>query len=70
MSNTRYELEREFQRRNHENMRQLFNMILGPDPKPLLKPEPREAYTTREPEEFDREAPANTEDREDWEEIR
>jgi hypothetical protein len=56
-----HELEKEFQRRNHENMKELFEL--------LLKPKPREAYTTREPEEFDREAGAHTEDCEDTEDL-
>ena len=34
-----------------------------------LQGPPREAYTTREPEEFDREASAPTDDREDTEEL-
>ena len=88
-------VEKTFHQRNAENMRQLMDLILGPNPKPLIKTEPRETYTTRESleddvefgheqtddtgdleslpepehegEEYDREASAHCEDREDTE---
>ena len=50
-------MDREFQRRNNENMRQLFDLIL------------RDCGKLPAKEEFEREAPADTDDREQYDEL-